>query len=264
MHLSELLEALANEIDLRSRFMATPTGSRWQDKPGYRAYSIHGEVHKQAGNRRNSGVASIYLLKPKFQDALRPAARALTEFGLTANQVTLFAGGLSLGFGLLLAPQPESRMMLVLLPVLLFVRMALNAIDGMMAREFGQKTALGACLNELGDVVSDAFLYLPFAFWAEFDSRWMAAVILLAVISEMAGVVAVMAGASRRYDGPMGKSDRAFVFGALALWRAFGWSITPWAAYVFSRLMIVLLVITVVNRVRNGLMETSRGEIHGG
>ena len=27
-----------------------------------------------------------------------------------------------------------------------------------------------------------------------------------------------MVGASRRYDGPMGKSDRAFVFGALGLW----------------------------------------------
>jgi len=46
--------------------------------------------------------------------------------------------------------------------------MALNAIDGMLAREFGQKSRLGACLNELCDVVSDATLYLPFAFVAPF------------------------------------------------------------------------------------------------
>ena len=32
---------------------------------------------------------------------------------------------------------------------------------------------------------------------------------------EMAGVVAVQIGAERRYDGPMGKSDRAFTFGLL-------------------------------------------------
>jgi CDP-diacylglycerol--glycerol-3-phosphate 3-phosphatidyltransferase len=43
------------------------------------------------------------------------------------------------------------------------------------------------------------------------------AVVVLAVVTEMTGVVAVQIGASRRYDGPMGKSDRAFVFGALGL-----------------------------------------------
>ena len=57
-----------------------------------------------------------------------------------------------------------------LLPAVLFVRMALNAIDGMLAREHGQKSALGAFLNELCDVVSDAALYLPFARRSAFDA----------------------------------------------------------------------------------------------
>jgi CDP-diacylglycerol--glycerol-3-phosphate 3-phosphatidyltransferase len=39
--------------------------------------------------------------------------------------------------------------------------MALNAIDGMLAKEFALKSRLGAMLNELGDVFSDAALYLP-------------------------------------------------------------------------------------------------------
>ena len=39
--------------------------------------------------------------------------------------------------------------------------MALNAIDGMLAREFNQKSRLGGYLNEITDVVSDAALYLP-------------------------------------------------------------------------------------------------------
>ena len=46
--------------------------------------------------------------------------------------------------------------------------MAFNAIDGMLAREFGQKSRLGAYLNELTDVVSDAALYLPFAWLPPF------------------------------------------------------------------------------------------------
>ncbi len=41
--------------------------------------------------------------------------------------------------------------------------MAFNAIDGMLAREHNQQSKLGAFLNELTDVVSDAALYLPFA-----------------------------------------------------------------------------------------------------
>jgi CDP-diacylglycerol--glycerol-3-phosphate 3-phosphatidyltransferase len=146
---------------------------------------------------------------------------------------------------------------LLILPPLFFVRMALNAVDGMLAREFGQKSQLGAYLNELSDVVADAFLYLPFAYVPGFHPLWVGAVIVLAVISEMTGVVGVMTGASRRYDGPMGKSDRAFVFGALALWIGLGGPVSSLAAILFSLIMAALLVATIVNRVRKGLNETS-------
>jgi CDP-diacylglycerol--glycerol-3-phosphate 3-phosphatidyltransferase len=207
---------------------------------------------------------SMYLLKPKFQAWLRPLLPVLVDSGVTANHTTLVACALSVGFGLLLTWGAQSRALLLLLPVLLLLRMALNAMDGMLAREFDQRSSLGACLNELGDVVSDAFLYLPFIFLPGFDSRWMVPVILLAVIAEMAGTVTFMVGASRRYDGPMGKSDRALAFGALALWFGAGGSVAPWAAYLFPRLMTLLLVTTVINRVRAGLRETSAASAIGG
>jgi CDP-diacylglycerol--glycerol-3-phosphate 3-phosphatidyltransferase len=200
---------------------------------------------------------STYLLKPRFQGGLQPFARLAANSGFTANQLTLVACAFSVGFGLLMIWQAPSKALMLLLPIFLFLRMALNAVDGMLAREFGQKSNLGACLNELCDVVSDAFLYLPFVYLPGFDPVWMAVVILLAVISEMAGAVTVMIGASRRYDGPMGKSDRAFVFGTLALWCGFSWTVPPWATYVFPRLMTFLLVTTVINRIRRGLAETN-------
>ena len=176
---------------------------------------------------------SIYTLKPHFQDLLRPLVRRLAGTGVTANQVTLLAALLSVALGLLLAVRPERPSLFLLLPALLFLRMALNAIDGMLAREFGQKSALGAYLNELCDVVSDAFLYVPFAFLPHFSPAWVGAVIVLAVISEMAGTVAVMTGASRRYDGPLGKSDRAFVFGALGLAIGLGLPPAGWLQWLF-------------------------------
>src|SRR5438128_9382520 len=192
--------------------METPIATARNDKPGRRVHSIGRHQPKQAWRQLPNvtfrRTPTIYGLKPKFQASLRPLVRNLAYLGVTANQVTWFACALSVGFGLLLSSRPHSRPLLLLFPVLLLFRMALNAMDGMLAREFGQKSELGAYLNELCDVVSDVFLYLPFVFLAEFDSPWMVSVIALGVISEMAGTVAVMTGASRRYDGPAGKSDR--------------------------------------------------------
>jgi len=95
--------------------------------------------------------------------------------------------------------------------------MALNAIDGMLAREHHQKSALGAILNELGDVIADVGLYLPLVVVPEFDPWMMIGVVILSVLTEMSGVIGVQIGASRRYDGPLGKSDRAFLFGLMGL-----------------------------------------------
>ena len=200
-------------------------------------------------------MPSIYRLKPLFQELLRPLVRVLAGAGVTANQVTLFACAVSIVVGTLVLAYKDLPRLLLILPAFFFLRMALNAIDGMLAREFGQKSDLGAYLNELTDVVCDAFLYLPFAYLGLFDPLWIGIIIVLAVISEMAGTIAVMIGANRRYDGPMGKSDRAFVFGAGALWIGAGGTIILPVAWALPRLLAVLLVVTIVNRVRNGLAE---------
>jgi CDP-diacylglycerol--glycerol-3-phosphate 3-phosphatidyltransferase len=177
--------------------------------------------------------------------------------GVTANQVTVVTCILSALLGSWLAFVPGSEARLLLLPAFLLIRMALNAIDGMLAREFGQKSNLGGYLNELADVVSDSFLYLPFAYQPGFDALWVGLVIVLAVISEMTGTVAVMTGASRRYDGPMGKSDRALAFGALALWLGIHGPGASWLCYWFPKWIAVLLMVTIANRVRNGLAEAN-------
>ena len=197
---------------------------------------------------------SIYALKPRFQSLLRPLTAALARAGVTANQVTLAACVVSMLVAVFVAWRADERWPFVLVPLWMLLRMAFNAIDGMLAREFGQKSPLGAYLNELTDVVSDSALYLPFAFVAPFSLWSVAGVVLLAAISEYAGVLGLMVGASRRYDGPMGKSDRAFVFGALGLWIGVGSALPAWAAYVMP-VLAAALVVTIFNRVRRGLAE---------
>jgi CDP-diacylglycerol--glycerol-3-phosphate 3-phosphatidyltransferase len=202
-------------------------------------------------------MPSVYNLKPKFQSLLRPLTNALARAGVTANQVTLAAMLLSFATGAALFHFRTPRILL-LLPLVLFVRMALNAIDGMLAREHHQKTALGAILNELGDVLSDSALYLPLAVIPPFSVPLIVVIVLLAAVSEMTGVVAAQIGAARRYDGPMGKSDRAFVFGALGLLLGLGVSITPAIVYILW-VVLPLLLLTIFNRARGALAELQSG-----
>lgn len=199
---------------------------------------------------------SIYQLKPAFQRLLRPTARALFQAGVTANQVTLAACAVSvaLGIGLYLAPVPAA---FALLPLWFFLRMALNALDGMLAREFNQRSRLGAYLNELTDVVSDAAMYLPFAKLVPFDPLWVGVLVLVAALSEMAGVLGQTVGASRRYDGPFGKSDRAVLFGTLGLAVALWHPLPAWTGWLIP-LAAGLTALTVAKRVRAGLEESHR------
>ena len=173
---------------------------------------------------------------------------------MTANQVTVAAMLLSFATGACILVWPEARWPLLLVPGVLFLRMALNAIDGMIAREHDMQTPLGAILNELGDVFSDVAIYLPLAVVPAFRAELVVSVVLLGVISEMTGVVGAQIGASRRYDGPMGKSDRAFLFGLICLIVGLGVSPHRWLSYVLLA-MVVLLIGTIVRRARRALGE---------
>ncbi|WP_108682637.1 CDP-alcohol phosphatidyltransferase family protein [Methyloceanibacter sp. wino2] len=202
-------------------------------------------------------MATIYDLKPRFQALLRPIAARLVNGGATANGVTLAALILSVAQGAAIALWPEARWPLLLLPITLLVRMALNAIDGIMAKEHGQKTPVGALFNELSDVVSDAALYLPFALIAGVNAPLVVLVVVASVIAEMAGVLGTFIGASRRYDGPFGKSDRAFGFGALAVLLGIGLAPGLWTTFVLAA-MLALAILTIWNRARRALAEAAQ------
>ncbi len=197
---------------------------------------------------------SVYQLKSRFQNILRPLVRSLAARGVTANQVTSVAAAVSvaLGFFLSVAPLPH---WFLLVPVWFLLRMGLNAIDGMLAREHGQKSILGAYLNEIGDVVSDVALYLPFAL---IDPNGF-------VLGD-GGHIPLGAdgiyrrsgsngrGKLRRYDGPLGKSDRAVLFGALGIFVAVGGTFAAWTSWIWA-VVALLLIWTTINRISAGIRE---------
>ncbi len=197
-------------------------------------------------------MTSLYTLKPRFQALLRPFVGRLASAGVTANAVTLTAMLASFALGVFLYFEPDRRLLFLLLPGWMLLRMALNAIDGMLAREFSQRSVLGAYLNELSDVVSDAALYLPFVNIAPFGWGSVATIVFLSVLSEMAGVLGQAIGAERRYDGPMGKSDRALVFGVLGLWVGASAELPAWIFWLMPA-MAAAIAANIWNRIRGGL-----------
>lgn len=199
-------------------------------------------------------MPSVYALKPAFQRTLRPLVGAVARAGATANLVTLAAVALSAAGGAAIALAPAARWPLLALPAVLLARMALNAIDGMLAREHGQASRLGAVLNELGDVVADSLLYLPLALVPGVHAGWLVAAVVASLWTEMAGVVALQVGSPRRYDGPFGKSDRAVAFGLLALLLGLGARPGWWLDAVLA-VLVLLALVTVVQRARRALAE---------
>ncbi|WP_017550022.1 CDP-alcohol phosphatidyltransferase family protein [Salinicoccus carnicancri] len=197
-------------------------------------------------------MISIYEFKPRFQRMLLPIVDRLYRMNITPNQVTIAACFLSVLLGIMFYLNHESILVYIILPIFLFIRMAMNAIDGVLAKKYNMQTSLGKFLNELTDVISDAALFLPFMLLAEGAEITVIIFILFSLTSEMAGVIAETVSGERRYDGPMGKSDRAFLIGLLSVLIALGLPVDPylWIIFLAASLMIVL---NIFKRIKNGL-----------
>lgn len=190
-------------------------------------------------------MISIYNIKPKFQQLLRPVLAKLYKMGVTANGITWSAIVLSFTVGGLFYWKP-SGFMLIVLPVSLLVRMALNALDGMMAREYKMQSKKGELLNELGDILADIAMFLPLVLLQGLHPLVLFGFVILGVVNEFTGVLAKAINGERRYDGPMGKSDRALLVGVTLLLLYFFPEIKAALNYVFGAGSLLLVISTAV------------------
>ena len=200
-------------------------------------------------------MISIYNIKPKFQKLLQPVLHVLHKAGFTANQITTLSLVLSLIIGILFWFAADYPVFFLALPVGLFLRMALNALDGMMARTYHQQSKQGEVLNEIGDVVSDLFIYFPLIRFEGAVLYWVVAFICLSVVNEFAGILGKAVSGTRRYEGPMGKSDRAFVMGVYGLLCFFNVGFRPNSLYIFI-ILILLLLLSTITRIKKMIYET--------
>ena len=201
-------------------------------------------------------MPSVYNVKKQFQDLLRPVVDGLHKAGIRPNHLTFAALAGSIAAGAALLGARHDLRWLFVLPPWLFLRMALNAMDGMLAREHALATPLGGALNETGDVLADWALYLPLAAVQPGAAIAVAAFNFGAVFTELCGLVGPSLGTSRRYEGPMGKSDRALLVGGVGLLGPLVPASLLYWGWIFS-LAALLALLTGFNRLRAALREAA-------
>jgi len=193
---------------------------------------------------------SIYKLKTKFQNLLMPICEKLVKLKVSPNQITVTTVLLNIVFAGLIYKFNDYKLIYLTVPVFLFLRMALNALDGMIANKLNQKTKMGVFYNEAGDVVSDTVFFYVFLRVIEIGEVYNLVFVFLSILSEYVGVTAMMVDNKRHYEGPMGKSDRAFLISLLAI--VYYFIGNKYFDYILI-LAIVLLIFTIFNRVRSSV-----------
>lgn len=163
----------------------------------------------------------IYAIKPWFRGRLSGATDALVRRRVTPDQVTA-AGLVAAALGGVAVWAGDGRALVWLaVPVLAFLRIMANALDGLVAQRANLARPAGELFNETSDRLADAAFLLPLA-TVEGVPVWLPfAAVAAAELAAFVGVTARAAGGTRRYDGPMGKPDRMAVVGVAAVVAAF-------------------------------------------
>ena len=201
---------------------------------------------------------TTYNLKKGFQDILRPLAYWLERNRVTPNQITIAACLFSLVYATGVSLFGSSSLYYFFFPIVFLVRMAMNAMDGIIAKEKNKTSKLGAILNEMGDVLSDAFLIGVFFFIPGVNSHLVWGFLYLSLFVECVGLWSQFVRGQRSYSGPLGKSDRGIVLGIMALAVGFGiLNKQDFSAFINGVLIVslLLLIVTSLNRVRFAIKE---------
>ena len=200
-------------------------------------------------------MISIYKIKPKFQQLLMPLLKLLRRFGISPNSITIFSIFLSFGISYFFWNVSVNSSYFLIVAFGLLLRMMLNALDGMMARIYNLQSKLGEVLNEVGDIVSDVAIYLPLIIFESLRIEIAIIFILLSIINEFCGLMAKVISGERRYDGPMGKSDRSFLIGVICIVYYFTNGLALYMNYIIggsSILMIFSSYVRLTKSIKNG------------
>ena len=157
----------------------------------------------------------LYSIKPAFRNLLSgllPFLKPIHPDILTWGAVVC-----SIGVGFLFTLAEAHRILFLAIPVLLFIRIALNALDGLLAQATGKARAFGEVLNEATDRLSDIAVLCGIAYSSLSSLAWGLPAIIAVLFSSYIGILGKAVGTNRQYGGILGKADRMLWIGLSCL-----------------------------------------------
>jgi CDP-diacylglycerol--glycerol-3-phosphate 3-phosphatidyltransferase len=188
----------------------------------------------------------IYQIKPRFQRSLQGVEALLVRRRVHPDYLTIAAFVLSALGGVALYGSWWAHWLLLLIVPVALGRTALNALDGLVARDTGLARPWGEVLNEFCDRLADVALFAGVALAPGSQPSLGAVVVVVMLLSSYLAILSKAAGGRRQYAGVMGKADR-MIYLSLAAVVAFALPGAPIFA-IFLMLVLAGLVITIVQR----------------
>jgi CDP-diacylglycerol---glycerol-3-phosphate 3-phosphatidyltransferase len=192
-------------------------------------------------------------LKQRLDAQLGPLATRAAATGLACDRLAWAVLGLVGVVGVLLlalpAVLPRLHAVLWLLPAALLLRALAAAVADIQARHQPALPAADPALGVVLDAAADLALYLPLALYPGVAATPVVLLVVLGLLTDIAGLAPLLRGGERRRDGPMGTSDRALVFGLIGLILAVDPRTAPWLPWLLLPAAGLALA-TVVQRVR--------------
>jgi CDP-diacylglycerol--glycerol-3-phosphate 3-phosphatidyltransferase len=162
-------------------------------------------------------MRGLYAAKPWFVRRLRGIEDILVTRNVSADALTIAAVVISLVSGVLLGLGGllEQPALWLFVPLLGLARLALNALDGSIARRTASARPFGQVLNEMGDRLSDVALLAPLALFV--PPVLALGALVMTLMASAAGLLGVGTIGARLSNGPMGKADRVAVISIASL-----------------------------------------------
>lgn len=184
---------------------------------------------------------SIYFIKPKFQRAIKPIKEMCIKYHISPDLLNVAAVVVAVLIGYLLFTSRTHPLSLIIIPLLVFIRLTFNALDGMVARDTGVTSAIGEVHNEVLDRVSDIIIILALGWSGQCNAMLTAIASSTMLLSSYIGIVSKAVGGPRIYKGIMCKPDRMIIIGLMAL-------VGVWihTSVVWNTGLLIILVGTVI------------------
>ncbi|MFA5261235.1 MAG: flavodoxin family protein [Candidatus Omnitrophota bacterium] len=200
----------------------------------------------------------LYVWKFGYRKILEPWARKLAWLDPDiVSYAALIISGFTAGCYFLADEYP---VLLLLAILLIFTRMTMNTIDGVMAIQRGKKTLVGEIVNALPDRYADVLLLLGLIFCPLCRQDLAVGAMGTVFLVSYTGMLGKAVGVSWQHHGPLGKVERLIFLMVFTLIQLFCPSLTIFRISLgplswCMALYIVLGQITVLNRLRGQLRE---------